>query len=203
MPQTEVATSHDVVEVKGILKKVAPFGTALALSAGGFGVIATFLSLYFAQKHWSGAALSLTIYGMCFVISRLLFSGCISRFGGFPTVIVSLLVESAGLLLITFGHSQELAYAGCGITGLGFSLVFPSLGVEAANAFPASVKGSVLGIYSAFVDFSLFLTGPVVGVIVSRWGYRPAFLTTFAGVIAALAIALRLHSLHRRVAASG
>ena len=51
---------------------------------------------------------------------------------------------------------RPLAFVECGLIGVGFSLVFPALGVEAANAFPPAGRGSVLGIYSSFVDFSLF-----------------------------------------------
>jgi predicted MFS family arabinose efflux permease len=84
------------------------------------------------------------------------------------------------------GHTQTLAYVGSGLTGVGFSLIFPALGVEAANAFPASVRGSVLGLYSAFVDFSLFLTGPAAGLVISNYGYSAVFL----GAAGAVALAL-------------
>jgi MFS family permease len=198
MPATVVAVMHEAVDVKSILRKVSPFGIALALGSNGFGVIATFLSLYFAQRHWNGAAFSLSAYGTCFICGRLFFSGCIQRFGGFNTVLVSLMVESAGLLLLAFGHTQQVAYISCGLTGIGFSLVFPALGVEAANAFPASVRGTVLGIYSAFVDFSLFLTGPLLGTVIGRWGYRSAFLTTIGGVVIAFVMAWMLRANHYR-----
>jgi len=170
-----------------ILLGVAPFGLALALAGTGFGVIATFITLYFAHRGWQGAALSLTIYGLSFVGVRLLFARLINRLGGYPVAIVSCLIEAAGLLLLALGHSQGLAFLACGLTGMGFSLIFPALGVEAAHAFPASVRGSVIGVYSAFADLSLFLAGPLAGIVIGGFGYAPVFLCTAGAVALALA----------------
>jgi len=185
-----------------LLRGVSPFGLALALGGMGFGVIATFITLYFAQRHWQGAALSLSLFGLCFVGARLAFARFINRFGGFPVAIVSFLVEAAGLVLLALGHSQILAYLGSGMTGLGFSLIFPAMAVEAANTFPASVRGSVLGVYSAFVDGSLFLAGPLAGIVIVHFGYTAVFLATAGAVLVALAGTLWLASMPAATAAS-
>lgn len=192
------------IRLREILFRVSPYGLALALGGMGFGVIATFITLYFAHLHWEGAALSLTIYGLSFVGVRLIFSRLIDRFGGFPVAIVSFVVETAGLVVLGLGHTHAVAYAGTALTGFGFSLIFPALAVEAANAFPPSVRGSVLGIYSAFVDFSLFLTGPLAGAVISHYGYGAVFLCTAGSVMLALAgtVVLASYAKRDRAAAS-
>ena len=167
--------------------RVTPYGLALALGGTGFGVIATFITLYFANRGWQGAALSLTIYGLCFVASRLLCEWSINRFGGFRVAIAAFAIEVAGLLLLGLGHSQQLAYLGCALTGIGFSPIFPALGVEATNQFPASVRGSVIGLYSAFADLSLFLAGPLAGMVIGGFGYPAGFLMSAGAVAMALA----------------
>jgi MFS family permease len=182
------------VPIGHILLKVTPYGLALALGGTGFGVIATFITLYFAHRNWSGAALSLTVFGLCFVGVRLLFARTINRYGGFAVAIVSFCVEVAGLALLGCGRSHALAYAGCGMAGMGFSLVFPALGVEAANAFPASVRGSVIGVYSAFADLSLFLAGPLAGAVIHGFGYSAVFLATAGAVLVALTATIWLSS---------
>jgi MFS family permease len=101
--------------------------------------------------------------------------------------IVSFIVEVAGLLVLGLGHSQGLAFVACGLTGLGFSLVFPALAVVASDRFPVSVRGSVLGIYTAFADLSLFLAGPVAGAVISGYGYPAVFLGAGGAVVLALA----------------
>jgi len=193
MPDTRIHAGESI-PMRSILLHVTPYGLALALSGMGFGVIATFITLYFAQLNWTGAALSLTIYGFSFVIVRIAFNSLITRVGGFPVTIVSCAIEVVGLAFIALSHTHALVYLGCALVGVGFSLVFPALGTEAANAFPPSVRGSVIGIYCAFVDFSLFLTGPLAGAVIHTWGYRAVFLSTAGAVIAAIAITVWLAS---------
>jgi predicted MFS family arabinose efflux permease len=180
--------------IRTILMRVAPYGMALALGGVGFGVIAAFITLYFAHQNWQGAAMSLTIYGMSFVCARLAFAGLIPKFGGFRVATVSFAIETVGLAVLALNHSREVAYVGCGLTGLGFSLIFPALGVEVANTFPVASRGTVLAVYSAFVDLSLFLTGPVAGLVISLYGYPTVFAAVGATVMTALGLTVWLAS---------
>jgi MFS family permease len=191
-PPAPLKGNPAALPLRKILLRVTPYGLALAFAGMGFGIIGTFITLYFIHRGWQGAALSLTIYGLSFMGVRLVFPRVIERFGGFPVAIVSLIVEGIGLLLLAFSNSAGLAHAGCGLAGLGFSLVFPALAVEAANIFPTSVRGSVLGVYCAFIDLSLFLSGPIAGVIIHLYGYLTAFLAITGAVLLALAISIWL-----------
>jgi MFS family permease len=175
-----------------ILPRVTPYGLALALGGMGFGVIAAFITLYFAHQNWDGAALSLTIYGVTFVVTRMLFVGLIRRCGGFWVAGVSFAIETLGLAVLALGHTREMAYVGCGLTGLGFSLVFPALGVEVAETFSISSRGTVLAVYSAFVDLSLFLTGPIAGLVIHLYGYPVTFAGVGGLVLAALVLTVWL-----------
>jgi hypothetical protein len=76
-------------------------------------------------------------------------------------------------------------------------MIFPSMGVEATNCFPVSVRGSVLGVYSAFVDGSLFLTGPLAGAVIVHYGYSITFLATAGAILVALAGTIWLASSSR------
>jgi predicted MFS family arabinose efflux permease len=196
-----VAHKGPRVPLRKILMGVSPYGLALALGGMGFGVIGTFITLYFAHQRWDGAALSLTAYGLCFMSVRLVFSGLINRYGGFAVAIGSFVVEAVGLVFLGFAGTPYHAYVGAGLTGFGFSLVFPALGIEAGREFPASSRGTVLGIYSAFVDLSLFLIGPMAGAVIGEFGYPAVFfgaafavLLSLAGTIA-LAMRKRAESL--------
>ena len=39
-----------------VLGRVAPHGMGLALSGVSYSVLATFVTLFYANRHWSGAA---------------------------------------------------------------------------------------------------------------------------------------------------
>jgi MFS family permease len=174
------------VPLKKILLGVSPYGLTLALGGMGFGVIGTFITLYFAHRSWGGAALSLTIYGVFFICVRLMFSGLINRYGGFAVAIGSFAVEAIGLFVLGSAGTQYHAYVGAALTGSGFSLIFPSLGIEAGREFPISSRGTVLGIYSAFVDLSLFLIGPIAGAVIGGFGYPAVFYGAAFAVVLAL-----------------
>jgi MFS family permease len=171
-----------------VFGKVAPFGLGLALGSVGFGVLATFITLDFAHRHWSGAAFALTLFGALFVFARLLFANAINRVGGFSVATVCFATESLGLLLLWLTHSEALAFAGAALTGFGFSLVFPALGVEAVRHIPPQDKGTALGAYGVFMDFSLMIIGPAAGAIITGYGYPPIYL--FAGISVLLALGL-------------
>lgn len=181
-----------------VLKTVVPYGIGLMLGGLGFGAISTFITLYYAYLNWTNAVLCLSVFSIFFILGRLIFAGAIDNYGGLKTGIVCLAVESAGLMILWFAHVPEIALIGAGITGLGFSLVFPALGVEAVKLVPGSNKGAALGAYGLFMDISLGLTGPLIGGVASHFGMLYLFPFSmgmvFLGFILCLGIGWRIKS---------
>ncbi|KQQ57023.1 MFS transporter [Pseudomonas sp. Leaf127] len=176
-----------------VLGRVFPHGMGLALGSIGFGTIATFITLYYASNHWPNAALCLSLFGGCFIIARLLFGNFINRLGGFRVAIVCLGVETLGLLLLWLAQTPEWALVGAALTGFGFSLVFPALGVEAVNLVPASSRGAAVGAYSLFIDLSLGITGPLAGAVAAGFGFVSIFLFAAAASLGGLALSVWLY----------
>lgn len=190
-PIGEVARPEgEPLAFRQVLNRVFPHGMSLALATTGFGTIASFMVLFYAHRHWADAAFALTSFGAAFIFARLLFAHSIDRWGGFPVARVCLSVEIAGLALLWLAFNPAMAFTGAALTGFGFSLVFPALGVEAVSCVTPENRGSALGVFTAFADLSLGLTGPLVGLIVAGIGYSPIFL--FAGLMAAGALGLTL-----------
>jgi MFS family permease len=175
-----------------VLGRVAPHGMGLALGGVCYSVLATFITLFYASRHWNGAALCLSAFGVAFIVARLLFIQTINRFGGFPVAMVCLSVESMGLFLLWQAHSPWMAIAGSGLGGFGFSLVFPAIGVEAVKKVSENNRGTALGVYTAFADVSFFLTGPLAGAMIGVYGYASVFLFALISVLAALGIVIVL-----------
>jgi MFS family permease len=177
---------------RDVLGRVTPHGMGLALGGVGYSVLATFVTLFYASRHWNGAALCLTSFGVAFIAARLLFIHAISRFGGFPVAKVCLVVESLGVLALWRAGSPWMAFGGAALAGFGFSLVFPALGVEAVKRVPERSRGTALGVYTVFADVSFFLVGPVAGAVIGEWGYASAFLFALVCVLVALGIVVVL-----------
>lgn len=188
---------------RSVLGRVAPHGMALALGGVGYSVLATFITLFYVSRHWDGAALCLTGFGVAFIVARLLFIEAINRFGGFPVAIVCLAVESVGVLILWRAHSPWTALVAAAITGFGFSLVFPAIGVEAVRRVPEQNRGTALGVYTGFSDVSFFLVGPSAGAVIGAFGYASAFLFALICVLIALGIVVALHPKSGSSAATG
>jgi MFS family permease len=178
-----------------VLGRVAPHGMGLALGGVCYSVLATFITLFYASRHWNGAALCLTAFGVAFILARLLFIQTINRFGGFPVAMACLTVESLGLFLLWQAHSSGMAMAGAALGGFGFSLVFPAIGVEAVRRVSENNRGTALGVYTAFSDVSFFLTGPLAGAVIGVYGYASVFLFALISVLGALGIVIVLSRL--------
>jgi MFS family permease len=181
-----------------VLGLVAPHGLALALGGMGYSVLATFVTLFYAHLHWNGAALCLTAFGLAFVLARIVFIQAINRFGGFQVAIASFTVESLGLLMLWRAGSPWTAFAAAAVTGLGFSLVFPALGVEAINDVPEHNRGSALGVFTGCSDVSFFLTGPLAGLVIGSFGYVSVFLFALLCVLSGLGITIVLRQMKKQ-----
>ena len=90
----------------------------------------------------------MSAFGAAFVVARLLFGGLPDRFGGARVAVASAAVAAAGQFGMWLATSSAMAVAAAALTGLGFSLAFPSFGVEAIRRVPPQNRGVALGAYA-------------------------------------------------------
>ncbi len=181
-----------------VARKIWPYGLGLGLGTVGFGVIATFITLYFASHGWQGAAFTLSLFSIGFICIRLVLGNTITRFGGLRVSLVCFVVECLGLLIIWFAPNAWMAGVGAFLTGSGFSLVFPALGVEAVKQVEEQNQGTALGTYSAFLDLALGITGPVAGWIAGYYQLDSIYLIAAIVVALAFILILRVHLAQRK-----
>jgi MFS family permease len=104
---------------------------------------------------------------------------------------VCLVIETIGLGLIWRADIPAIALLGAGLTGLGYSLVYPGFGVEAMSRVPAESRGLAMGAYTAFLDLALGVSGPLLGLVAGAAGLEAAYLCSAVAALAAVPIALR------------
>lgn len=171
-----------------VIARVWRPGVALALQGIGIAAISAFVVLYFAARGWPGAGLALTAFGICFALMRAVGGHLPDKLGGPRVAMAAMALETVGLLLLAMAPTALLALIGAGITGLGVSLNYPSLGLVVVAQVEPSVRSTALGTYTAFQDIAYGLTGPVAGLLAERLGYPAAFVLAAAGALAGLAL---------------
>jgi MFS family permease len=167
-------------------------GVGLALSAVGFGAITTFIVLLFAQHGWGQGWLALTLLSIAFSGGRIAFGHLPDRIGGAKVALVCVLIEAAGQALIWLAPWPALALVGAALSGFGYSLVFPGLGVEAVRRVPPQSRGLATGTFTAFLDLALGISSPALGLVAGAATLATVFLVSTLVVLCAAAIALWL-----------
>jgi MFS family permease len=160
-------------------------GLGAALSSIGFGAITAFSALLFVAHGWA-AWPAFTVFAAVFIVARLFLGHLADRFPAPKVALLTVLVEAVGLALLAVAPSLPAALAGAALTGFGYSLVYPALGVEAVRSVPAQNHGLAMGAYTAFLDVALGFGTPVLGFLAERAGLGSAFI---ASALAALGTA--------------
>ncbi len=124
-----------------MLGRVWLYGMALALASAGFGVIATFITLFYDAKGWDGAAFALTLFSCAFVGTRLLFPNGINRIGGLNVAMICFSVEIIGLLLVGVATMPWMAKIGVLLAGGRVFAGVPGIGRSGGKSGSAAKSG--------------------------------------------------------------
>jgi MFS family permease len=185
-------TSHARPAYSQVIKAIWVPGVGLAFSSIGFGAITTFITLLFVNRGWNAAWLAFTGFSLAFVVARVVLGHLADKIGGAKVALVSVLIEAAGLALIWLAPDAALAISGAVLTGFGYSLVYPGFGVEAVSRAPAQNRGLAMGAYTAFLDLSLGITSPALGLIADKAAITSVFLVSTLAVLSGAGVAIQL-----------
>jgi MFS family permease len=184
-------TRHDRADLTSVFAAVWLPGIGLAFSSFGFGAMTAFASLLFAARGWIVWP-AFTTFAAAFIVARVLLGQLADRHAGAKVALVFVIVEAIGQALLWGTPLPTVGLIGSALTGFGYSLVYPAFGVDAVRRAPRESRGLAMGAYTAFLDLTLGIASPVLGLIASVAGIGSVFLTSAVVVLFAAAIALRL-----------
>ncbi len=183
--------------VRAVIGAVWLPGLGAALASIGYCSILAFGSLLYADNHWRPVWLGFTAFGTALIVARVICGHLPDRYGGAKIALLFVLVQAAGLLVMGLAGSIVLASLGAGLAGLGYSLVYPGLGVEAVGGTSPENRGLAMGIYTAFLDVAMAIGSPALGWVADREGMSTVFIVSAIVTFCAAAVAFRL--LHKTV----
>jgi predicted MFS family arabinose efflux permease len=137
-------------------------------------------------------ALAFTAFAVALIMMRIIAGHLPDRFGGARVALFSLGAQALGLVLIATAQTEWIAIAGSIVTGAGFSLVFPSLGLEAVRRVDPSSHGMAMGTYNAFLDLTLGVGSPALGFLAARAGLDSVFIASAVAAILAMPVGFML-----------
>jgi MFS family permease len=178
-------------QLTGFMKVMASVwvpGVGAALSSLGFGAITAFSALLFVSRGWAAWS-AFTVFAVVFISARIFLSHLADRFAAAKVALLSVLVEAAGLGLVGVSPSRAAALGGAALTGFGYSLVYPALGVEAIRLAPPENRGRAIGAYTAFLDIALGFGTPALGFVAGHAGLGSAFGVSMVAALGAAGIA--------------
>ena len=91
-----------------------------------------------------------------------------------------------------FSTQQNHIWLGCMLSGLGFSLVVPSLGIEALKRVPLQNRGAAIGAFLAFFDLSFCIAIPIAGAVANKSTYQIVYLIGAVAALLGACVAWRL-----------
>ncbi len=167
-------------------------GIGMALSSVGFGAITAFIALRFVDRGWAPVWLAFSAFAGAFIVARVVGGHLPDKLGGAKVALASVLIEAAGQALIWLAPGPMVALAGAVLSGIGWSLVYPSFGIEAVRRAPPESRALAMGAYTAFLDLAIGLASPALGAVAGAAGLGTVFLVSALVVLGAALIAVRL-----------
>jgi MFS family permease len=153
---------------------------------------------------WTSHEVGLTflaVGGTGLVVQAFMIGPLVKRFGERRVIVGGLVVLALAIVLIPLLRNPGATVVLMGLLMAGHSLVFPNAGALVSRTAPQDRQGSVMGLNMASNAVSRIVAPPLFGWIFSLSTDAPFYLCTLL-VAVALAVALQMVALHRKVLAA-
>ena len=159
------------------------------LMAGGMAFVVTafftFLRTYVDETGVGSVGLFFAMYGAAAIILRIGFGWVPDRIGQKRVLFPSMGSLAAGLMVLSLATgSVHIAVAGV-LCGVGHGYGFPIMSGMVVSRALDEDRGSAVSIFTALFDLGTLVGGPVLGVIISIFGYTTMFTFAAAAIVGA------------------
>jgi MFS family permease len=174
---------------------IHPSGIAPGLVAA-FGLVAfvaftTFVPLYSREIGLEKVGTVFMVASISIAVARIAFARVPDLLGPIRTGTIALSVTILGALTLALWNTIPGVYASAVVLAAGLSLQTPSMIAVAVHGVADNQRTSAIATFTMFMDLSVAVTGPLIGLIVSGTSYRIAFLTAVCTTVVALLVLYR------------
>ena len=163
-------------------------GIALGLVNIHYPAMSGFLALHLAKRGASIGGHAFSAYAIVILTCRFFLGGLPDRVGPRVTLYSGLAFMACGLGILSTAPAPWLSVAAAAITGLGFSLPWPSIASTVLNRANEDERASSVGVLTACVDLFVGLASVADGSIAHKLGYAPVYWLAVLGVVAAAGV---------------
>lgn len=160
-------------------------GVSLLCGSFGYGVLVSFGALAMTARDIADGSVLVSAFGAAYVTVRVLAGRIPDRVGALRVVLISAVVEAAGLALIAFAPSLWVAALGALIAGGGFTLLYPALALITIDAAPENERGAALGAVTSFFDIGVGVAG-LLGGILAEFSYTAVLAAASVAALGSL-----------------
>jgi MFS family permease len=169
---------------------IHPAGIAPGLVAA-FGIVAfvafsTFVPLYGREIGLDQVGAVFMVASISIALARIVFGRAPDLLGPIRAGTIALGLTVVGAVVVATWEAVPGVFVAAAILAGGMALQTPAMIPVAVHGVAEGQRSSAMATFTMFMDLSVALTGPLIGLIVSGVGYRAAFLTTAATSMVAL-----------------
>lgn len=146
-------------------------GVALWCAVLGFAAMQGFVILMLESRDIAHGATVFTAFAVAVVLARLGLAWLPDRIGAERAAALAAVGHATGLAILAASQSLPIALLGSVVTGLGYSVLFPSLALIAVKRTGEERRGAALGFFTAFFDAGMGIGLPLAGVAATALGY--------------------------------
>lgn len=171
-------------------RSILAMAFAMMTTAATWGVIISFLPVFSTQRGVGPPALFFTLHAAAAVGLRLVVGRLSDRMG--RRIIATPAFVFLAMVMLAFPalSSNLFLYTLAVLYGMGFGVVYPTLGAFLVDVAPAHLRGSAVGVFTAGFDLGIAV-GSYAGGLVAQWlGLEAAFVA--AGLLALVGLAVLL-----------